>query len=259
MIELARALALAELRILGRLPDASNVALLCEVALAGDPVRCIYKPVAGERPLWDFPGAILAGREVLAAEAAACFGWDVVPVTVWREDGPAGPGMVQEWITDPGPAPVGLFRAEEVPAGWAQVAEGRSADGGVVVLAHEASEDLQRVALLDVLVNNGDRKGGHLMRRPDGRLAGVDHGVSFHVEPKLRTVLWGWAGEPVAEALLTEVRTGRAAFAAALPTGPARLAADEVEAALARLDALLDVGVFPVPTGEWPALPWPPM
>lgn len=259
MIELARALAHGQLDVLGRLPDASNVALLCEVPLAGSVVRCIYKPVAGERPLWDFPGAVLAGREVLTAEVAACFGWDLVPVTVWREDGPAGSGMVQEWITGSGPAPVGLFPSTDVPEGWAEVAEGRTPQGELVVLAHEGSADLQRVALLDVLVNNGDRKGGHLLRRADGRLAAIDHGVSFHVEPKLRTVLWGWAGEPVDPVLLGELRAGRGAFAAALPTGPARLGGPEVDAALGRLDTLLATGEFPVPSGQWPALPWPPM
>lgn len=259
MIELAQALAHGELTVLGRLPDASNVALLCEVPLAGRPIRCIYKPVAGERPLWDFPGAVLAGREVLTAEVAACFGWDVIPVTVWRDEAPAGPGMVQEWIDDPGPPPVGLFGIGQVPRGWAEVAEGRTAEGDVVVLAHEASLDLARVVLLDALVNNGDRKGGHLLRRPDGRLAAIDHGVSFHAEPKLRTVLWGWAGGPVDPALLAEVAAGRAAFAAALPTGPAALGPDEVAAALERLEAILELGEYPVPSGQWPALPWPPM
>jgi uncharacterized repeat protein (TIGR03843 family) len=259
LIELAQALALGELTVIGRLPDASNVALLCEVPLAGRPIRCIYKPAAGERPLWDFPGAVLAGREVLTAEAAACFGWDVVPVTVWRDEAPAGPGMVQEWIGEPGPPPVGLFASGQVPQGWVDVAEGRTPDGQTVVLAHESSRDLARVVLLDALVNNGDRKGGHLLRRPDGRLAAIDHGVSFHAEPKLRTVLWGWAGEAIDAALLDEVVAGRVAFAAALPTGPAALHPDEVAAALGRLEAILDSGAFPVPSGQWPALPWPPM
>jgi uncharacterized repeat protein (TIGR03843 family) len=259
VIELALALAHGELRVLGRLPDASNLALLCEVPLGGAPVRCIYKPVAGERPLWDFPGAVLAGREVLTAEVAACFGWDVVPVTVWREDAPAGPGMVQEWIDDPGPAPVGLFAQGDVPPGWAEVAEGRTPDGRIVVLAHEASRELQQVALLDALVNNGDRKGGHLLRRADGRLAAIDHGVSFHAEPKLRTVLWGWAGAAIDADLLAEVEAGRAAYGDALPTGPARLEPEEVDAALARLDAILASGEYPAPSGQWPALPWPPM
>lgn len=259
MIELARALAHGELTVLGRLPDASNLALLCEVPLGGQPVRCIYKPVAGERPLWDFPGAVLAGREVLTAEVAACFGWDVVPVTVWRDEAPAGPGMVQEWITEPGPPPVGLFPVGGVPHGWAEVAEGHAADGQMVVLAHETSSALARIVLLDALVNNGDRKGGHLLRRADGRLAAIDHGVSFHVEPKLRTVLWGWAGDPVDAGLLAEIAAGREAFAAALPSGPAALGPHEVTAALARLDEVLDSGEFPLPSGQWPALPWPPM
>lgn len=259
MIELARALAHGPLTVLGRLPDASNLALLCEVPVGGAATRCIYKPTAGERPLWDFPGAVLAGREVLAAEVAACFGWDIVPVTVWRDEAPAGPGMVQEWITEQGPAPVGLFASDRVPPRWAEVAEGRAADGRVVVLAHESSPALQRVALFDAVINNGDRKGGHVLRRGGGTLAAIDHGVAFHVDPKLRTVLWGWAGQPVPGDLLAELAAGRDACAGALPTGPARLDREEVAAVLARLDALLAAAEFPLPDDGRPCLPWPPI
>lgn len=259
MIELARALADGELRVLGRLPDASNLALLCEVDVAGRPRRCIYKPVAGERPLWDFPGAALAAREVLTAVVSRALGWDLVPETTWRDEGPAGPGMCQEWVADTGVPPVGLFAAADMPPGWRAVAEGRAADGTAVVLAHEDSADLMRLALLDELVNNGDRKGGHVLRRADGRLAAIDHGVTFHAEAKLRTVLWGWAGDPVPEALLAEVARAADAVDRALATGLGGLTEHEVSAARARRADLLDRGTFPVPGGEWPALPWPPM
>jgi uncharacterized repeat protein (TIGR03843 family) len=259
VIELARALAHGELEVLGRLPDASNVALLCEVAVGEHRQRCIYKPTAGERPLWDFPGAVLAGREVLAAEVARCFGWALVPETVWRDDGPAGPGMCQEWVEGGAPGPVGLFGPGEVPVGWRAVAEGSGWGGLPVVLAHADEPDLQRMVVLDAVLNNGDRKGGHVLRRPAGSIVGVDHGVSFHVEPKLRTVLWGWAGEPMPPWLRTEVASGADEARAAFPTGPAGLSRAEVRAAEARLDRLLRLGRFPRPAGDWPTLPWPPM
>lgn len=259
-------LATGDLHVLGRLSDASNLALLAEVATDAGPVRCIYKPVRGERPLWDFPDTALAAREVLCADLAAALSWDVVPATHWRKDGPLGPGMCQEWIEAVDSPPVGLFDEAEVPDGWRQIALGRTDEGGVVVLAHEDSPALQRLAVLDVLVNNGDRKGGHLLRRVDGRLAGIDHGVSFHVENKLRTVLWGWAGEPLPAALATELDAGANAFhdlvtlwGDAGPAGVGHLSSREVAAAHVRLDELLRRGTFPMPGPEWPTLPWPPM
>jgi uncharacterized repeat protein (TIGR03843 family) len=258
--ELTEALQNGELQVLGRLSEASNITLLCEVAVGADTRRCVYKPVAGERPLWDFPGAVLAGREVLTARVADAFGWDLVPETVWREDGPAGPGMCQIWVEPgEGPPPIALVPPHSVPTQWREVARGHTEDGSVVVLAHETSEDLQRLAVLDALVNNGDRKGGHVLRRPDGGVAAIDHGVTFHVEPKLRTVLWGWAGEPIPGWLRSELARGAdRSFGALLHTGPANLADEEIRATEQRLAELLDGGLFPTPGGDWPALPWPP-
>ncbi len=280
-------LATGELHVLGRLADASNLALLAQVPTDTGPIRCIYKPVRGERALWDFPDTALAAREVLCAQVAQCFGWDLIPATHWRAAGPFGAGMCQEWIDAVDDPPVGLFTQAQVPAKWHEIAEGRTPEGQIVVLAHEDSPALQRLAVLDALVNNADRKGGHVLRRKDGRLAGIDHGVSFHVENKLRTVLWGWAGEPLPEALAHELDTGADAFrrlvtawggvadggavdsgiadtrerdrTAAAIAGRDHLSADEVAAAQVRLDDLLRTRRFPMPGPDWPTLPWPPM
>ena len=158
----------------------------------------VYKPVAGERPLWDFPDGTLAGREVASYAVSEALGWDVVPPTLLR-DGPHGPGMVQLWRSRTRTrrrstsSPTG-----RVPAGSATSSTRSAADDEPVALVHEDSEALRRMAVFDVLVNNGDRKGGHVLAIPDGRRYGVDHGVSFHVENKLRTVLWGWVGRTCA-------------------------------------------------------------
>jgi uncharacterized repeat protein (TIGR03843 family) len=261
-----QALAAGELQVLGRLAQASNLALLAEVATDDGPLRCIYKPVSGERPLWDFPGAALAAREVLTAEVADCFGWDLIPATAWREEGPLGAGMCQAWVEAVDDDPVGLFPSGQVPLGWCEVAEGRDGGGASIVLAHESSPSLQRLVLLDALVNNGDRKGGHVLRRADGSVAGIDHGVTFHADDKLRTVLWGWAGELIPEDLLAELRDGASCFRSLVgrwgsdtPHRVAHLSAEEVRAALTRLDSLLQGGAFPAPGPDWPSLPWPPM
>ncbi len=260
------ALATGDLHVIGRLTEASNMALLADVVTDEGPIRCIYKPVAGERPLWDFPGAALAAREVLTAKAAECFGWDLIPATVWRDDGPFGAGMCQEWVDSVDTAPVALFTPGEVPEGWRDVAEGLDSSGAPILLAHEASEPMAQMVVLDALVNNADRKGGHVLRRPDGRVAAIDHGVTFHAENKLRTVLWGWAGMPIPESLLGQVSDGAAAFAALVQEwgthpapGSAHLSDAEVRAATDRLESLQRDGTFPMPGANWPALPWPPM
>lgn len=268
MTSTAHALAVGELVPVARLTQASNLALLAHVLTDDGPVRCIYKPTAGERPLWDFPGATLAAREVLTAQAAECFGWDLIPTTIWRADGPAGAGMCQEWVDALDDPPVQLFPVGQVPADWSEVAEGLDAQGSSVILAHDSSAQMQRLVLLDALVNNADRKGGHVLRRGDGSLAAIDHGVTFHAENKLRTVLWGWAGTPVPAPLLAEVERAAAAFGelvqrwgqqGSAAAGSAHLSADEVSAATRRLDQLLATATFPMPADDWPALPWPPM
>ncbi len=261
MTDLRGALEGADLQVVGQLADASNLALLCQVPTADGLRRCIYKPVAGERPLWDFPGAALAAREVLTAQLAAALGWDLLPTTVWRADGPHGPGMCQEWVEAVEPWPVGLFTEDALPPAWRAVAEGRTADGSLVVLAHEDSADLQRLAVLDAIVNNADRKGGHVLRDAAGRLRGIDHGVTFHAEPKLRTVLWGWAGDPLPEAVLAEVGAGREAALAVVADGLEEEWVTEAEAVATagRVDELVRAGRFPMPGADWPSLPWPPM
>ncbi len=189
-----------EIAVEGRLVDASNATLFCEITAGSTSGRCVYKPVAGERPLWDFPDGTLAGREVAAYAVSEATGWAVVPPTVLRE-GPFGPGMVQLWIeTGGGPDDhplVDVMAPTALPAGWLRVLDALGSDGEPVVLGHADDTRLRRMTVLDVVLNNADRKGGHVLLGPDGAVHGVDHGVSFHTEPKLRTVLWGWAGEPL--------------------------------------------------------------
>ncbi len=246
----------------GRLVDASNATLFCDISHDGTSGRCVYKPVAGERPLWDFPDGTLAGREVAAFAVSEATGWGVVPPTVLR-DGPFGPGMVQLWIDtvddDEGVPLVDVLAPAAVPDGWLRVMDALGSDGEPVVLGHADDPRLRRMTVLDVVLNNADRKGGHVLTDPYGRVLGVDHGVSFHVEPKLRTVLWGWAGAPlhasereVLERLGSELDDGLGAQLAEL------VSRREVRAARRRVDRLLSEGRLPFPVDGWPAIPWPP-
>ena len=243
----------------GRLVDASNTTLRCYASLAGRTVRCVYKPVAGERPLWDFPTGTLAGREVAAYLVSHATGWDLVPPTVHR-DGPLGPGACQVWIEEGEQVLVGFLPSDEVPAGWHPIIAGHDPEGQPYTLAHADDPRLARMAVFDMVVNNADRKGGHVLVGRDGRLYGVDHGVCFHEEPKLRTVLWGWAGAPLpAEA---EPVLARLAADLAGPLGEQlaeRLQAEEVAALAQRVAAMRADGRFAKPSPDWPAVPWPPV
>jgi uncharacterized repeat protein (TIGR03843 family) len=265
-------LARGELTIHGRIADASNAVLYATAALDGRRLGCVYKPVAGERPLWDFPDGSLARREVAAYEVSRAMGWDLVPPTVLR-DGPLGEGMCQLWVgptpdaepaEDAGEEPpdglLALVEGDEPEPGWKAVGFAEVGAGRTALLVHADDERLRRLAALDAVINNGDRKGGHLLPLPDGRLYAIDHGVSFHTDDKLRTLLWGWAGEPLPDAVLAALRALAAELAEGRPLEVrlrALLSAPEREALRARTAALLRTKHYPRPSGEWPAIPWP--
>jgi uncharacterized repeat protein (TIGR03843 family) len=223
-----------EIEIVGRLVDASNATLFGQAVLGDEKISIIYKPRAGERPLWDFPIGSLADREVAAFQVSEALDWDLVPSTLLRE-GPYGIGMVQEWIDI-----------------------NQSLD--VLSLIAESHPDLRRMALFDAIINNTDRKFGHLLPTSDGRIRGCDHGVAFHTDDKLRTVLWDWAGEPIADDELL----GLESIVESLSKGQLRdtlsqhLTGEEIDGTLNRLHRLIDEKCFPVPGTEWPAVPWPP-
>ena len=224
------------LEVEGRLVAASNATLYCTVRLRGQTAACVYKPVAGERPLWDFPLGTLAGREVAAYSVSRAAGWNLVPPTVMR-DGPFGPGMCQLWID-------------------------ADADTDLVALARSRDQPkLRDMAVFDAVVNNADRKIGHLLPVADGRLYGCDHGVCFGEEYKLRTVLWQWRGQKLPGRALTALATlerelDGGALAAELQ---GLLSGAEVAATRARVELLIKHRVHPYPPENWPAVPWPPV
>lgn len=247
-----------EIVVEGRVVEASNATLLGRVAGPACAVRCVYKPVAGERPLWDFPDGTLAAREVAAYEISEALGWHLVPPTVLR-DGPYGPGMCQLWVHGTGDELIDVVRPEEVPDGWIRVLEAVDGDGHPVVLVHADDPRLRRMALFDVVINNADRKGGHVVVDADGAVLGVDHGVSFHVEDKLRTVLWGWHGATLTAAEQDTLRRLLADLAAEVGERLGGMLAEEEVAALReRVVRLLEAGRLPRPDGRRRPIPWPP-
>lgn len=239
---------------------ANNAVFTADVELDGRTVRAAYKPIRGERPLWDFPDGTLAGREVasfLLSEAiGAATGVHIVPPTVLR-DGPLGPGMLQRWVVGEPTALVDVMAAAVVPEGWRPVMAGTDRRGREVVLVHADDERLALVAAFDAVINNADRKGGHLLDY-NGGVFGIDQALTFHREPKLRTVLWGWADAALPEQATIAVRAIAGQLGGPLATELAQhLSPAEITACVTRVDQLLETGRYPLPSGQWPALPWP--
>jgi uncharacterized repeat protein (TIGR03843 family) len=247
-----------EMTVLGRIVPASNSTFFCRLGPEDAGVRAVYKPVAGERPLWDFTDGTLAAREYAAWLVSEALGWAVVPPTVLR-GGSNGPGMVQLWCEpDPAQAPVDLVPEGPVPAGCLHVLDAFDQDDHPVMLVHEDTAALRRMALFDIVVNNTDRKGGHVLAMPDGHRYGVDHGVCFHVDDKLRTVLWGWHGRAIDEADTAALRGLANLLEGALGDQlAALLTAAEITATRRRLARLLSAARFPQPGAGWPSIPWP--
>jgi hypothetical protein len=222
-----------EISVEGRLVDASNATLFVEISDESSTVKAIYKPVAGERPLWDFPDGNLASRERAAYLVDQALGFNHIPLTILR-DGPFGFGMVQRWI---------------------------DVDEDIDLELHFRKPDpqLREVALLDAVINNTDRKIGHLLPDTDGHLYVCDHGVTFHVDDKLRTVLWQWAGQEISQSELQKLEVLLQVIASgSLDELKSLLTEDEIAALIQRINRLIALKSFPEPNPEWPHIPWPP-
>ena len=228
------ALSSGTIELKGQFVWGSNYTFLVQVTQGDETRPAVYKPARGERPLWDFPEGTLAQREVAAYVVSRALGWDLVPPTVLRPDGPAGAGSLQLFVdADPERHYFTFTEAEK--------------------------QRLRPVAVFDLLINNADRKGGHVLLGESDHLWLIDHGVCFHAEDKLRTVIWDFVGEPIPRELLAALRRLRQALLDddALRTElGGLLAAEEVEALQARTDRLLRLKRFPPPGADRP-YPWP--
>ena len=223
-------LTLGEMSVTGRLVDASNATLYAKLVHESSEITAIYKPVAGERPLWDFPDGTLADREFAAFRVSEFLGLDLVPLTILR-DGPYGIGMVQEWIDIDESIDLANYFSQDLP-------------------------QLRAMAFFDAIINNTDRKIGHLLPDENGNLYGCDHGVTFHEQDKLRTVLWQWAGDDLTVEELKALALIKATLGKELDLS-ANLTQPEIEALLSRVERLFESGTMPLPNPEWPAIPWP--
>ena len=230
VIDVKEAITRKPIEILGRLVDASNATLFG--ILEETEINVIYKPISGERPLWDFEEGSLAGREVAAYLTSEFMNFNLVPFTTLRE-GPFGLGMVQHWI--------------EVDESFE-----------IIEFSQSSDERLRSMALFDAIINNTDRKIGHLLPDQKGHLFACDHGVTFHTENKLRTVLWQWAGDTFTDKETEILKQAIKALQGDLRTYlEPLLTKEEIDATASRVKRLLTEGCFPHPNPNWPAVPWP--
>jgi len=226
------ALTHSDLIVTGRLVDASNATLFAHVVFEGNEIPCIYKPIAGERPLWDFQDGSLAHREYAAFLMSEFLNLEIVPFTILR-DGPFGIGMVQEWIEIDQTIDLASFFSIDHPR-------------------------LRQMALFDAIINNTDRKIGHLLPLTENIVFGCDHGVTFHVDDKLRTVLWQWSGVDFDEQELLILNSALCAIDTELSEIlQPFITDDEIAATKSRIIRMLEEGKFPKPSPDWPAVPWP--
>ncbi len=221
----------------GEFIHGANTTFLVQVQHQAEDFRAVYKPQQGERPLWDFPENTLAHRETAAYLVSQALGWELVPPTVYRSDGPYGPGSVQHFIP-------------------------HNPEYHYFNLSDEHFQRMPPVILFDMLINNADRKGSHLVFDADDHLWLIDHGICFHVEEKLRTVIWDFAGEPVPPELLADLQAlneklrTRSALVAALEE---HLAPEETAALQTRAEILQTLEIFPHPPNDRRAYPYPPL
>lgn len=235
--QIMRLLQDGDLELEGMMADSSNYTFLVRVCEPGLEGLAVYKPRRGERPLWDFPRGTLCQREAAAFLVSEALGWHIIPPTVLRDAEPHGFGSVQLYI---------------------------DADQRAHYFSLRGNYDdaFKRIAAFDILVNNADRKGGHILLSTDDRIWAIDHGITFHAEPKLRTVIWEYAGEPIPEPLIDQISAFASRFD--LPDDPAistlheLLDPQEVVALRRRTERLLRRPHFPHPGGGR-SMPWPPI
>jgi len=214
----------------------SNYTFLVNTRLGDQEVRAVYKPIRGEQPLWDFPSDTLAKREVAAYEVSEALGWDFVPLTVLRSEGPHGPGSIQLYVQgDP--------------------------DDHYFSFSETEKKGLGRVAAFDVLLNNADRKGGHVIKDERGKVWLIDHGLSFHTDPKLRTVLWDLAGSALEKDIVADLKRFRKALEGdkqLIEQLNGLLSPREIRALQHRTTRLIENPCHPYP-GAGRSYPWPPI
>ena len=256
-LEVESALAENEFEAVGQITTASNGALLLDSKDEQNAIRAIFKPKIGIRQLWDFPNDDLIERELASYLLSKASGANLIPPTIVREIAPYGEGTVQYWIEAARIEAVRIFIPTAIESGFTEVLQANDASGELVSVATLDSDWLSFLALFDAVINNADRKGSHILTDEKKRMWAIDHGVTWHREDKLRTILWANAAEKLSDAQIDFLSSLANALESEFETFEKLLSPEEVTSAFLRLEKIKETGSFPVPSQKWPAIPWP--
>lgn len=246
-----------EIEIEGLIPDSSNGALKVLVRNSKTSISAIIKPEVSIRPLWDFPDMDLNNREYATYLLDRALNLNYVPETVMRKVEGIGKSLIQEWVKESDNDLIIVKSPEDIPKDYLKVLQGYDELNKLITLAHKDVRDLRNLCLFDLIINNADRKGGHLLVDSDNRMWAIDHGVSWHFESKIRTVLWGWIDESFNDEDIALLKKAKDVLQKWAKEEIIYLGADEIVQALERVEELLKENTFPQPGDQWPAVPWP--
>ena len=246
-----------EIEIEGLIPDSSNGALKVLVSNSQQNMHAIIKPEVSIRPLWDFPDMDLNNREYATYLLDRALELNYVPETVIRDVQGIGNSLIQEWVKESENDLIIVKSLEDIPQDYLKVLQGYDELNKLITLAHKDVRDLRNLCLFDLVINNADRKGGHLLLDTNHKMWAIDHGVSWHQESKIRTVLWGWIDIAFNDEDITLLEKAKNVLQAWKEEDFIYLSEIEIERALKRVDDLLDINAFPQPGDQWPAVPWP--
>ena len=246
-----------EIEIEGLIPDSSNGALKVLVSNSKQSLEAIIKPEVSIRPLWDFPDLDLNNREYATYLLDRELNLNYVPDTVMRNVEGIGKSLIQEWVTESDNDLIIVKSPEDIPEEYLKVLQGYDELNKLITLAHKNNRDLRNLCLFDLVINNADRKGGHLLMDSANKMWAIDHGVSWHFESKIRTVLWGWIDETFNDQDIALLNNAKKVIQTWKDEEFIYLSEEEIEQTIKRVDGLLKENAFPQPGDQWPAVPWP--
>jgi len=256
-MEIQSLLSTGEIEIEGLIPDSTNGALKLLITNGDEQIAAIAKPDVSIRPLWDFPNMDLNKREYATFLFDRKLELGFVPETVIRDISGIGNALVQHWIRETENDLIIVQSPDNIPKSYLRVLQGYDELNKLITLAHKDDQDLRKLCLIDLIINNADRKGNHLITDGNNKMWAIDHGVSWHEEPKIRTVLWGWINQEFNDGDLDLLSLAKSTLEDWLANDFQYLENSEIECALERLDELVKNKRFPAPGSEWPAVPWP--
>ena len=256
-MEIKSLLSIGEIEIEGLIPDSTNGALKLLITKGDEQIAAIAKPDVSIRPLWDFPKMDLNKREYATFLFDRKLELGFVPETVIRDISGIGNALVQHWIRESENDLIIVQSPDNIPKSYLRVLQGYDELNKLITLAHKDDQDLRKLCLIDLIINNADRKGNHLITDGNNKMWAIDHGVSWHEEPKIRTVLWGWINQEFNDGDLDLLSLAKSTLEDWLANDFQYLENSEIECALERLDELVKNKRFPAPGSEWPAVPWP--